>query len=78
MQFTPLRDFFSEELKSEYCVGLSYRARPEDKKLLSLLPTWIAERKVRQGLPDGPVGGSISGTGEAQTIDPGDVGTLKL
>lgn len=64
MQFTPLEDFFSPELKSQYCVGLSYRARPQDTKLLALLPTWIKQGKVRQGMPDGPVTGFASGAGE--------------
>jgi hypothetical protein len=30
MQFTPLKDFLSPELKSAYCKGLSYTARPAD------------------------------------------------
>lgn len=80
IQFTPLVDFHSEEFHSDYCVGLSYTARPEDAKLRSLLPTWIKDGKVRLGVPDAPgVAGeaTISGVGEVQTIGPDDVGTLK-
>jgi hypothetical protein len=29
MQFTPLKDFFSPELQSQYCVGLSYFVKPD-------------------------------------------------
>lgn len=51
MQFTPLVDFDSKELRSSYCVGLSYRARDEDELLLSLLPKWIADGLVCEGAP---------------------------
>lgn len=63
MQFTPLKDFFSEELKSAYCVGLSYQIRPDDKKLAALVPQWIEEGKVRMW---GPVIAKVSGNGEVK------------
>lgn len=84
MQFTPLHDFFSKELRSQYCVGLSYKARPEDELLLALLPDWIKEGKVKLGAPSAATAGlsasaaKVSGVGEVQTVGPGDVGTLKL
>lgn len=65
MQFTPLEDFFSEELKSQYCVGLSYTVRPGNAKLAALVPKWISEGKVRQGGPDGPAPiARVSGVGK--------------
>lgn len=29
MQFTPMKDFFSPELQSQYCVGLSYTVKDD-------------------------------------------------
>lgn len=79
IQFTPLKDFHSEEFNSDYCVGLSYTARPGDSKLRALLPDWIKDGKVRLGTPDAPIGtAKVSGAGEVQTIGPDDVGTLKI
>lgn len=79
MQFTPLKDFHSEEFNSDYCVGLSYTARSEDAKLRALLPTWIGEKKVRLGAPDVPAGSAkVSGSGEVQTIGRGGAGLGEL
>jgi hypothetical protein len=81
MQFTPLQDFFCEELRSQYCVGLSYTVRPKpadpdipgDKEtpkeqtvLGKLLPKWIAEGKVRLGAPDVPATITVAGTGKVK------------
>lgn len=75
MQFTPLKDFHSPELKSDYVKGLSYTLRPANQpgisarekagreKLAVLLPKWIAEGKVRYGSPDVPDAGTVSGEG---------------
>ena len=54
MQFTPLKDFFSEELQSQYCVGLSYFVKDDaaHAKLKALVPKWTAEGKIRPGAPD--------------------------
>ena len=51
MQFTPLKDFYSEETRSSYCVGLSYFVKDDadHAKLAGLVPTWIKEGKVRLG-----------------------------
>lgn len=51
MDFTATKDFYSEELKSQYTKGLSYTARPENKKLLDLLPKWAKEGKIQYGRP---------------------------
>ena len=80
MQFTPLKNFFSDELRSGYEVGLSYTVRAippnpaipgdkgtalEDTKLAKLLPTWIKEGKVRLGAPDAPIeSAKVSGAGK--------------
>lgn len=54
MQFTPLEDFFSPELQSQYTVGLSYTVKDDaaHAKLALLVDKWIAEGKVRAGPPD--------------------------
>ena len=56
-RFTALDNFTSEELRCEYAAGLSYEARDEDELLLSLLPQWIEEGKVREGGPEAIVTG---------------------
>ena len=45
MKFTPLVDFRSEELKSEYCVGLSYTIRTP--RLAELAKQWEREGKIK-------------------------------
>jgi len=66
IQFTPLKDFRSEELSSDYCVGLSYTARDQDKTLLALLPTWIDEGNVRLVTSDAPMETKVSGVGKVE------------
>jgi hypothetical protein len=80
MQFTPLKNFFSEELKSQYCVGLSYTVKPDKDhaKLAALVPKWIKQGLVRPGAPDLAASEKVTGSGEVQTIGAADVGTLKL
>ncbi|HXU04656.1 MAG TPA: hypothetical protein VN903_27025 [Polyangia bacterium] len=53
MQFTPLKDFYSKETRSQYVTGLSYFCKDDaDHAVLkSLLPKWIAEGLVRVGPP---------------------------
>ena len=46
MQFTALKDFWSDELDSQYVKGLSYTVRPPDKRLAKLVPKWTDEGKV--------------------------------
>ena len=55
MQFTPLKDFFSDEFQSHYLVGLSYTVRPGDDTLAALVPQWIDQGKVRLGAPSAPL-----------------------
>ena len=55
--FTVIDSFTSDELKSQYVAGLSYTARDEDEKLLSLIDQWIDEGKVREGGPQAQVSG---------------------
>ncbi|HSW83559.1 MAG TPA: hypothetical protein VLH12_08795 [Usitatibacter sp.] len=52
-QFTPNKDFFSEELQSQYCVGLSYTAKDDadHAELAELVPKWISRGLVRAGAP---------------------------
>ena len=65
MQFTPIKDFFSEEFQSQYCAGLSYTVRPEDQKLAALVPKWIEEGKVKAGAPDAPLAkAKVAGSGK--------------
>ena len=64
MQFTPIKDFFSNEFQSQYCVGLSYTVRPEDQKLADLVPIWIAEGKVKLGVPEAALAeAKVAGSG---------------
>lgn len=58
MDFTAVKDFWSDELQSQYAAGLSYTARDADKKLLSLVPKWVKEGKAVYGrAPSASVGG---------------------
>lgn len=67
MKFTPLKDFYSERLRSSYCVGLNYtvRAVPPDPEitgdpgtplertpLYEELQTWLAKGIARLGTAD--------------------------
>jgi hypothetical protein len=51
MRFVIVEDFWSDELQSQYCAGLSYEAKEGDDKLLALVPQWIAAGKAREGGP---------------------------
>lgn len=67
MQFTPLKNFASPELRSEYSVGLSYTVRPGNTKLAALVEKWLAEGKVRLGTPDAPLDkAKVSGAGKVE------------
>tara|TARA_R110000868_G_scaffold128831_2_gene337213 strand:+ start:942 stop:1211 length:270 start_codon:yes stop_codon:yes gene_type:complete len=44
--FVVLKDFFCEELRSQYCADHHYNAREGDETLLRLLPEWKAAGKV--------------------------------
>jgi hypothetical protein len=64
MQFTPLEDFFSDELRSQYCVGLSYTVREKDLVLQSLLPEWLEKGLVILGPPENAVAQQVAGQGK--------------
>lgn len=69
MQFTPNKDFFSSELQSQYCVGLSYYIRDDaaHAKLAELVPKWIASGLVRAGPADAEdIAKHFDGTGEVK------------
>lgn len=51
MDFTATKDFYSEELKSQYAKGMSYTARSDNVKLLEVLPKWEREGKIVYGRP---------------------------
>jgi hypothetical protein len=65
-RFTALDNFTSEDLRCEYVAGLSYEARDEDELLLSLLPQWIEEGKVREGGPEAIVTGGDAAEDETE------------
>lgn len=44
IQFTPVEDFFSDETKSQYCAGMSYKASNE--AMLDLVLGWSSQGKV--------------------------------
>lgn len=46
MQFTPLEDFFSDELQSQYCAGQNYTVRPGNDRLAELVAAWAAVSRV--------------------------------
>jgi hypothetical protein len=64
VQFTPNRDFWDDDLKSQYCVGLSYAVKDyidpttgkvvkaQDCLLFKKLDGWLASGEVRLGGPD--------------------------
>lgn len=64
MQFTPLKDFYSEDFKSQYLVGFSYNAT--DEKLLEHVNEWVARGFVRLGSPDTLTEAKVSGAGEVK------------
>ena len=45
--FTPLYNFFSEELKSQYVTGQLYTVRPGNQKLARFVEKWITDNQVR-------------------------------
>lgn len=58
--FVALTDFSSDEFKSQYLKGMSYKVRPGNEKLAKAVEQWIADGKVQlsgvttgaQGLPE--------------------------
>lgn len=83
MNFTPTKDFYDEDLRSSYQVGLNYtiRARPanpenlddkgtpiEETQLFKKVQQWLAEGKVRMGTAD-----PVFIAGEAKVAGKGEV-----
>lgn len=68
VKFTPLSDFYDEDLRSLYCAGLNYSVRPGNAKLAAKVDVWIAEKKVRLGTADGGevAKATVKGTGEVR------------
>ena len=58
MQFTALKDFFSDATKSQYVAGLNYTAGPNDNALLALIPVWVDEKKIVLGGPAAALSGT--------------------
>lgn len=48
-QFTAIEDFYSKDLNSQYCAGLSYTVRDGDTNLSALITGWVKENKVMLG-----------------------------
>jgi hypothetical protein len=42
-------------MKSQYCSGLLYTARPQDARLRELLPKWIEAGLIELGTPNEPI-----------------------
>ena len=59
IQFTPTEDFFSDETKSQYCAGMSYKATNE--AMLDLVLQWSSQGKVEITDID-PSLGTVSGS----------------
>jgi hypothetical protein len=38
--FTPVKDFYSENFRSHYCAGLTYRVRPGNVALAAAVEEW--------------------------------------
>lgn len=68
MQFTPLKNFQDKELRSAYCVGLSYTVRPGNDLLAKKLTEWLDQGLVRLGAPDSPQPSAarVSGDGDVK------------
>ena len=60
MNFIPLKDFYSEETKSQYIAGLKYSIRTT--RLLGYVEKWAGEGLVTMGRG----GSNISGIGEVK------------
>lgn len=78
MQFTPVKDFYSEETRSQYVTGLSYFCKDDadHAKLKALLPKWVADGKVRLGPATAKEIERHLPNTEKQTITAADVGDV--
>lgn len=64
LRFTVIDSFHSDEFECDYVAGLSYEAGDKDTLLLTLIPRWINEGKVREGGPEAQAmgAGEVTGT----------------
>ena len=46
IKFRALEDFFSTEMKSQYCAGMLYTIRPQDVVLGNESAKWLSEGKI--------------------------------
>lgn len=46
MTFVALTDFYSDELKSQYCKGLTYTIRPDNNALAVQAKRWANDGKI--------------------------------
>lgn len=67
-QFTPTEDFYSEQFKSQYLVGLNYTVRDQDSPLHTAVQEWLEQGSVVLGVAESVVDGkttsSVKGKGE--------------
>ena len=47
IQFTPLRLFHSEEMRSTYVPGQTYTLRPDNERLRIALEEWVRDGRVQ-------------------------------
>lgn len=65
LQFVALVDFHSEETRSQYVKGLSYKVRPGNEKLRALAEQWQRDGKVVFNAILAQ-SGALGGTGEVR------------
>jgi len=65
VQFTPTKDFYSKETRSQYCAGLTYSVKPGNVLLEELVPQWFEAGLVNIGAPVAvPAKAKVSGAGK--------------
>ena len=48
MRFTPIEDFWCEELKSQYVSGLTYTVHYPTSRLAGYAKQWLEEGKIKE------------------------------
>jgi hypothetical protein len=46
IRFRALEEFFSPEMRSQYCAGMIYSIRPQDALLMNEASNWLNEGKI--------------------------------
>lgn len=72
MDFTPLKDFTDEDLRSTYCVGLNYTVKPGNERLAAKVAEWAAKGLVRQGTAGTGTAAEAKVTGRGTVTNPLD------